>query len=119
MLQLTASHNHSDAESVDQGSFLPPSAAAAPEAPQLQPEPPQLQLAGVKHLGSLPVVLIPLPTAAGLVGTSLALSDRMALLSSAPGTGRAVASPLAVAGVTHAVPLWQPPTSTTAASNSR
>lgn len=98
--------------------ILPPQ-APNPLAPQLQPQSPQLELATTKHLGSLPVVLIPLPTAVGLVGTSLALSDRMALVSSAPGTGRAVASPLAVAGVTHAVPLWQPATSVTGATNSR
>ena len=125
MLQLTASHTHSASESINPGPFphltpsLPPSATAPFSTPQLQSDPPQLQLAAMKHLGSLPVVLIPLPTAVGLVGTSLALSDQMALLSSAPGTGRAVASPLAVAGVTHAVPLWQPATSVTGASHSR
>ena len=94
-------------------------ATAASEAPQLRPPPAQLQLTAIKELGSLPVVLVPLPTAVGLVGASLALSDRMALLSSAPGTGRAVASPLAVAGVTHAVPLWQPATSVSGNSISR
>lgn len=92
---------------------------AAAQAPQLQPPLPQLQLAAIKEMGSLPVVLIPLPTAVGLIGVSLALSDRMALLSSAPGTGRAVASPLAVAGVTHAVPLWQPASSVSSNSISR
>ena len=89
------------------------------QAPQLQPPLLQLQLAAIKEMGSLPVVLIPLPTAVGLIGVSLALSDRMALLSSAPGTGRAVASPLAVAGVTHAVPLWQPASSVSSNSMSR
>lgn len=85
----------------------------------MQTQPPQLQLAAMKHLGSLPVVLIPLPTAVGLKGSSLALSDRMALLSCAPGTGRAVVSPLAVAGVTHAVPLWQPATAASGVFHSR
>lgn len=94
-------------------------ATAAGQAPQLRPPLAQLQLTAIKELGSLPVVLVPLPTAVGLVGASLALSDRMALLSSAPGTGRAVASPLAVAGVTHAVPLWQPATSVSGNSISR
>ena len=97
MLQLTAS------------SEVMPTAAA--QTSLLRRPVPQLQLTAIKKLGSLPVVLVPLPSAAGLVGTSLALSDRMALLSSAPGTGLAVASPLAVAGVTHAVPLWQPASS--------
>lgn len=91
----------------------------AAEAPLLHLPLPQLQLTAIKELGSLPVVLVPLPTAAGLVGASLALSDRMALLSSAPGTGRAVASPLAVAGVTHAAPLWQPASSLSGNSISR
>lgn len=103
------------------GSMLQLTAAAqvtaAAQAPQLQPLLPQLQLAAIKEMGSLPVVLIPLPTAVGLVGVSLALSDRMALLSSAPGTGRAVASPLAVAGVTHAVPLWQQPASSVSSNS--
>lgn len=85
----------------------------------VQPPLPQLQLTAIKELGTLPVVLVPLPTAAGLAGASLALSDRMALVSSAPGTGRAVASPLAVAGITHAVPLWQPASSLSGNSNSR
>lgn len=67
---------------------------------------PQLQLVTVKIVGSLPVVVVPLPTAAGLVGTSLAVSDRLALLHMAPGPGRLVATALAVAGVSHAVPLW-------------
>ena len=98
---------------------FPPSSPSPGTHPQLQQPPPQLQLAAVKHLGSLPVVLIPLPTAVGLVGTSLALSDRLALLSSSPGTGRVVAAPLAVAGVTHAAPLWQPAASVAAASSSR
>lgn len=105
MLQLTASTEVAVAD--------------AAEAPLLHLPLPQLQLTAIKELGSLPVVLVPLPTAAGLVGASLALSDRMALLSSAPGTGRAVASPLAVAGVTHAAPLWQPASSLSGNSNSR
>ena len=80
---------------------------------------PQLQLITLKALGSLPVVLVPLPTAVGLVGTSLVLSDRLALLHMAPGTGRAVATALAVAGVAHAVPLWQPATLAAGSGNSR
>ena len=105
MLQLTASSEVT--------------VTAAAQTPQLRLPLPQLQLTAIKELGSLPVVLVPLPTAVGLVGASLALSDRMALVSSAPGTGRAVASPLAVAGVTHAVPLWQPASSLSGNSNSR
>ena len=125
MLQLTAQQTHSPAQPPHADPFQHPTPAVShshgsgPRAPQLQTQPPQLQLAAVKHLGSLPVVLIPLPTAAGLKGSSLALSDRMALLSCAPGTGRAVASHLAVAGVTHAVPLWQPATSAPAIFHSR
>ena len=103
MLQLTASS---------------PIALAAQD-PQLQLPLPQLQLTAMKELGSLPVVLVPLPTAVGLSGTSLALSDRVALLRSAPGTGRVVASPLAVAGITHAVPLWQPAASVSGHTASR
>ena len=92
---------------------------AAAQAPQLRLPFPQLQLTAIKDLGSLPVVLVPLPTAVGLVGTSLALSDRIALLASASGTGRTVASPLAVAGVTHVVPLWQPVSSVSGNTVSR
>ena len=92
---------------------------AAAQAPQLRSLLSQLQLTAIKDLGSLPVVLVPLPTAVGLVGTSLALSDRMALLASAPGTGRTAASPLAAAGVTHAVPLWQPASSVSGNTVSR
>ena len=106
MLQLTASSEVTGT-------------AAAAQTPQLRLPLPQLQLTAIKELGSLPVVLIPLPTAVGLVGASLALSDRMALLCRAPGTGRAVTSPLAVAGVTHAVPLWQPASSVSGNSVSR
>ena len=125
MLQLTAQQTHSSAQPPHADPFQHPTPAVStgsgpsPRAPQLQTQPPQLQLAAMKHLGSLPVVLIPLPTAVGLKGSSLALSDRMALLSCAPGTGRAVASPLAVAGVTHAVPLWQPATSAPGVFHSR
>ncbi len=122
MLQLTAQQTHSPAQPPHADPFQHPTPAVShcgPRAPQLQTQPPQLQLAAMKHLGSLPVVLIPLPTAVGLKGSSLALSDRMALLSCAPGTGRAVASPLAVAGVTHAVPLWQPATSAPGVFHSR
>ncbi len=125
MLQLTAQQTHSPAQPPQADPFQYPTPAVShstgsgPRAPQLQTQPPQLQLAAMKHLGSLPVVLIPLPTAVDLKGSSLALSDRMALLSCAPGTRRAVASPLAVAGVTHAVPLWQPATSATGVFHSR
>lgn len=80
---------------------------------------PQLQLVTMKELGSLPVVLVQLPTAVGLLGTSLAVSDRLALLHMAPGTGRAVATALAVANVAHAVPLWQPATLAAGSGNSR
>ncbi len=125
MLQLTAQQTHPPAQPSHADPFQHPTPAVShstgsgPRAPQLHTQPPQLQLAAMKHLGSLPVVLIPLPTAVGLKGSSLALSDRMALLSCAPGTGRAVASPLAVAGVTHAVPLWQPATSASGVFHSR
>ncbi|DBA93331.1 TPA: hypothetical protein ACH3X2_003608 [Trebouxia sp. C0005] len=125
MLQLTAQQIHSPAQPPHADPFQHPNPAVSyshgfgPRAPQVQTQPPQLQLAAMKHLGSLPVVLIPLPTAVGLKGSSLALSDRMALLSCAPGTGRAVVSPLAVAGVTHAVPLWQPATAASGVFHSR
>ena len=89
---------------------------AAPMPPSCLP---QLQLVTVKELGSLPVVLVPLPAAVGLVGVSLAVSDRLALLHMAPGTGRAVATALAVAGVSHAVPLWQPAAVGAGSSNVR
>lgn len=118
MLQLTAQQTHSPAEPTHADPFQHPTPAVSHSCGSGR-RVPQLQLAAMKHLGSLPVVLIQLPTAVGLKGSSLALSDRMALLSCAPGTGRAVASPLAVAGVTHAVPLWQPATSATGVFHSR
>ena len=119
MLQLTASHTLSPSQSAisdPPSCFFQPQASSLAVSHQLCP---QLQLVGTKHLGSLPVVLIPLPTAAGLEGTAVALGERMALLSNAPGTGRVRASPLAVAGVTHAVPLWQPATAAAGAGHSR
>ncbi|KAL0033688.1 hypothetical protein WJX77_000833 [Trebouxia sp. C0004] len=121
MLQVTAQQTHSPQEPPLADPFQHPNPAVSHPAGSCGTGlgAPQLQLAAMKHLGSLPVVLIPLPTAVGLKGSSLALSDRMALLSCAPGTGRAVASPLAVAGVTHAVPLWQPATSASGALHSR
>ena len=89
------------------GALLQLTSSSLGSTPSLPPSAPQLQLVTVKKVGSLPVVVVPLPTAAGLVGTSLAVSDRLALLHMAPGPGRLVATALAVAGVLHAVPLWQ------------
>lgn len=65
------------------------------------------------QLGSLPVVLVPLPRQLSTFGAeqspvcSVVVSDKMSTLELAPATASLRQQPLALANITNAAPLWQ------------
>ena len=71
------------------------------------------------RLGLTPVTLVPLPAAEGLRSPSLALSDGLSLLGQHAGSGRVLCRLLAVRGVQHVTPLWQPATTMQSSASSR
>ena len=71
------------------------------------------------RLGLTPVTLVPLPAAEGLRSPSLALSDGLSLLGQPAGSGRVLCRLLAVRGVQHVAPLWQPASTMQSSANSR
>ena len=72
-----------------------------------------------RRLGLTPVTLVPLPAAEGLHSPSLALSDGLSLLGQHAGSGRILCKLLAVRGVQHVAPLWQPASTMHSSANSR
>lgn len=72
-----------------------------------------------RRLGLTPVTLVPLPAAEGLRSPSLALSDGLSLLGQHAGSGRVLCRLLAVRGVQHVAPLWQPASTMQSSANSR
>jgi hypothetical protein len=75
--------------------------------PDAVPPPPGgLMQVTLRMLGSMPVVLVPLPAGAG--AAALALCDRASLVSLAPWSGRATLAPLSLWGALRASALALP-----------